>query len=311
MEINGVNSQIAHVHPLGKLHPKDKQEPEPAEQATSRQESNIEQATETSDTKGVIQLLQEGHFKGTSDVRLRINFYEEIAAIETQQLQEVADEKIDGILDAINSILGTLIPETESPPESNEDPLPIANTDLQPLDTDGDGITDTYGLPNSASEPVEEQPDEITRIQDIFTQTVTELKEDFLAAQTPSTDTLLEGIQSAFDQLLESLQAALAPPEEPAEPLPNTALPNTIPNAPLPNTDGEVIEPPPEPDSAPETPSVIDELIAAFAAAMDELVNGFDGVNTLPPMSEPKGNGHAHQKFLAIYNEMRHRMEQP
>jgi len=303
MEINGVNSQIAHVHPLGKLHPKDKQEPEPTEQTSTEQQSNIEQAAETSDAKGVIQLLQQGHFKGTADVRLRINFYEEIAAIEAQQLQEVADEKVDGILDSINTILGTLVPETESPP--------VANTDLQPLDTDGDGIIDTYALPNSASEPVEEQPDEITQLQDIFTQTVTELKEDFLAAQTPSTDTLLEGIQSAFDQLLESLQAALAPPEEPAEPLPNTALPNTTPNAPLPNTAGEVIEPPPEPDSAPETPSVIDELIAAFAAAMDELVNGFDGVNTLPPMSEPKGNGHAHQKFLAIYNEMRHRMEQP
>lgn len=305
MEINGVNSQSTHVHPLGKLHPKDKPEPEPADQ-----ESNIEQTTETSDTKGVIRLLQEGHFKGTSDIRLRINFYEEIAAIEAQQLHEVADEKVDSILDSVNTILGTLVPETESPPP-NAEPLPVANTDLQPLDTDGDGVTDTYGLPNSASEPVEEQPDEFTQLQDIFTQTVTELKEDFLAAQTPSTDTLLKGIQSAFDQLIESLQTALAPPEEPAEPLPNTALPNTTPNAPLPNTAGEVIEPPPEPDSAPETPSVIDELIAAFAAAMDELINGFDGVNALPPMSEPNGKGHAHQKFLAIYNEMRYRLEQP
>jgi len=305
MEINGVNQQSTNAHPLGKLHPKEKREPEPAEQ-----ESNIKQTTETSDAKGVIRLLQQGHFKGTSDVRLRINFYEEIAAIEAAKLQEVAEEKVDSILDSINTILATLVPEEESPP-SNTDPLPIANTDLQPIDTDGDGITDTYGLPNSASEPVEEQPDEITQLQDTFTQTVTQLKEDFLAAQPPSTDNLLEDIQSAFDQFLESLQAALAPPEEPAEPLPNTALTNTTTNAPLPNTAGEVTEPPPEPDSAPETPSVIDELITAFEAAMNELINGFNDVNILPPMSEPKGKGHAHQKFLAIYNEMRHRMEQP
>jgi hypothetical protein len=323
MEINGVNSHT-HVHPLGKLHPKDQQEPEPAEQATTGQESTVQQTVEDSDSEGVIRLLQEGHFKGTADVRLRINFADKIAALEAQQLQAVAEEKVDGILETVNTILGALVAEEESPPVSNAEPLPIANADLQPIDEDGDGVIDTYGLPNTSSAPLVEttegQPDEMTQLQDIFTQTVTELKEDFLTAPTPSTDTLLEGIQSAFDELIESMQAELAPPEEPTEPLPNTApappeepsepmsnsdLPNTAGGGTLPNINGDVIEPEPAVEPTSEAPSIIDELTDAFKAAMDELINGFESVNILPPVSEPEGNGRAYQKFLDIYNEMR------
>jgi hypothetical protein len=306
MEINAVNSQSTHVHPLGKLHPKDTQQPEPTDQASANQEPNTEQTTETSDAEGVLRLLQQGHFKGTADVRLRINFYDKIAALEAQQLQAVAEEKVDGILDSVNTILGALVPEEESPPASNAEPLPAANTDLQPLDTDDDGITDTYGLPNTASAfagvTTEEQPDDLTGLQDIFTQTVTGLKEDFLAAGTPSTSALLEGIQSAFDRLLESLQAALAPPQQPAEPLPNTAQPNTT---------NEVIEPEPAVESTSESPGLIDELTAAFNAAMDELISGFDSTSTLPPISQPEGNGRAYQKFLDIYNQIRETSDQP
>ena len=37
---------------------------------------------ETREARGVIRLLQEGHFKGVADVRLRINFFEELAGAE-------------------------------------------------------------------------------------------------------------------------------------------------------------------------------------------------------------------------------------
>jgi hypothetical protein len=159
MEINGVNSQSTHAHPLGKLHPKDNQEPQPAEQESAGQASGTEQTTETSDAEGVLRLLQKGHFKGTSDVRLRINFAEKINAIEAAKLREVAGQKVDGILDSVNTILGTL--------NTSGDPPPVSNTELPPVDADGDGIIDTYGLPNTASAPAagttEEQPDEVTQ----------------------------------------------------------------------------------------------------------------------------------------------------
>jgi hypothetical protein len=80
--------------------------------------------------------------------------------------------------------------------------------------------------------------------------------------------------------------------------LPNAPLPNTAPNdPPVSNADAA-------PEPAPKTPSPIDELTAAFEAAMEELINGFSGVSALPPISEPEGNGRAYQKFLEIYNQM-------
>ncbi|MHC4216368.1 MAG: hypothetical protein ACYSWP_23700 [Planctomycetota bacterium] len=45
--------------------------------------------------RGVIRNLMEGHYKGVSDVRLRINFHEEITAIENQQLQAASAEKLN------------------------------------------------------------------------------------------------------------------------------------------------------------------------------------------------------------------------
>jgi len=45
-------------------------------------------------------------------------------------------------------------------------------------------------------------------------------------------------------------------------------------------------------------------LESSFAAAMEELVNSLNGVQVLPELSEPNGNGVAYEKFLAIYNEM-------
>jgi hypothetical protein len=55
--------------------------------------------------KGVVGLLQEGHFKGVADVRLRINFSDELAAIEQGQINNSVSQKIDGILDAVTSTL--------------------------------------------------------------------------------------------------------------------------------------------------------------------------------------------------------------
>jgi len=67
------------------------------------QESSEEQ-------KGVIRNLLEGHFKGVADVRLRINHFEELSAIENSQLKSVVTENIDNvsspITETINGLFG-------------------------------------------------------------------------------------------------------------------------------------------------------------------------------------------------------------
>lgn len=63
--------------------------------------------------KGVIRLLLEGHFKGVSDVRLRINFFDEIAEIETAQMQAVTDENMGGALDSVGGGVDSFLTDNE------------------------------------------------------------------------------------------------------------------------------------------------------------------------------------------------------
>jgi len=299
MEIDGLNPNSAHANQLLNLHrkgPKSAEGPDQAPDdegllgpASAENESSVEQTDESTDAEGVIRLLQEEHFKGVSDIRLRINFFDQLAEIEAQQLQAVAEEKVDGILQAVGSVIETL---SEEPPDE-EPQLPQAL------------VATLTEVTKPLIEPAPESPVDVLQLQETFSRTVNQLREDFLAAQTPSTDTLLEGIQSAFDQLIESLQTALAPPEGPAEPLSNEAPPAPPPDVSLANEEGGLIDPPPGPDSAPETPAIIEELTAAFESAMDELIDGFSAVTILSPSSQPVGNGSAYAKFLNIYNQMR------
>jgi hypothetical protein len=318
MQIDGVNFQGPGVHPLGKAHPKDQKAEEAPDQPVTEQESTVQQTTESSDSDGVLRLLQEGHFNGVSDIRLRINFYDELAAIEAEQLQAVADEQIDGILQSVGTIVGTLVEDSvpapqstpvlpPSPPPPNtsliqQAPSPVPNlAPPPPVDANGDGVIDslqaiTVNILTATIEPPPPPPAEpdVDQLNEEFTETVNQLKEDFLAAEAPSTDTLLEGIQSAFDQLVESLESALEQPNGVNEPPTNIEMANVL---------GGVIEPPDE--SAPQTEPVIEDLTAAFNTAMDQLIDAFGEVTVLTPTSEPNGNGGAYNKFLNIYNEMR------
>lgn len=82
------------------------------EPSPSRHQSNVQNADDTEeDGKGVLRLLQEGHFKGVSDVRLRINFFEELAAIEAGKLQAVAEEKVNAVLESVGGIVDTFLEE--------------------------------------------------------------------------------------------------------------------------------------------------------------------------------------------------------
>ena len=72
---------------------------------------------EAREARGVIRLLQEGHFKGVADVRLRINFFEELAGAE---LAEPSAPKGNGraygkFLEIYEGMQG---PEDEAPDEA-------------------------------------------------------------------------------------------------------------------------------------------------------------------------------------------------
>ncbi|MFB0555026.1 MAG: hypothetical protein ACETWQ_17095 [Phycisphaerae bacterium] len=84
-------------------------EPSPTEP-----QSDIQNADDTEDGKGVLRLLQEGHFKGVSDVRLRIVFFEELAAIEAGKLQVVAEEKVNAVLESVGGVVNSFLEAEEN-----------------------------------------------------------------------------------------------------------------------------------------------------------------------------------------------------
>ena len=222
MRVDGVNSHSGHAYGLQNVRPKD----DGVEEAAQEQPGNGE------DAEGVIRLLQEGHFKGVADVRLRINFLDELAAINTAQVNAVVEEKAAGVVESVGSVAESFLTENEL---------------------------------------TEEQAGGVSEAKLAFEQAVNEAEED------PVT-----GIKTAFGDFIAELKGLF---ESPADP--------------------PVLEPPAPPEEpVPDWLGFIANLEAAFATAMEELTNGLSSVSTLPPLSEPNGNGTAYDKFVAIYEDM-------
>ena len=107
MQIDGVNPGNGHAYGLQKVHPPDQQAEEAGEQAPA--EASGAESSQTEAEKGVIRLLQEGHFKGVSDVRLRINFFDELTALKTAQVEAVAEEKVDGVVESVGPVVESFV----------------------------------------------------------------------------------------------------------------------------------------------------------------------------------------------------------
>lgn len=66
------------------------------------------QSLETSEQKGVIRNILDGHFKGVAAVRLRINFYEELSAIDNEAKVEALRANAPALVDAVTKELGEM-----------------------------------------------------------------------------------------------------------------------------------------------------------------------------------------------------------
>ncbi|MHC4659455.1 MAG: hypothetical protein ACYS83_09825 [Planctomycetota bacterium] len=90
--------------------------PDPGDQTGPSQTealSTDDEPGETEGEKGVLRLLQEGHFKGVPDVRLRINFFDELAAVKTAQVEAVADEKVAGVVESVGSVVDSFLEDND------------------------------------------------------------------------------------------------------------------------------------------------------------------------------------------------------
>jgi len=132
---------------------------------------------DTEKTPGVIRLLQEGHFKGVADVRLRINFFDELSAIDHGNMAQALTANVPAILASVNEPLEEL----------------MASGTLS-----------------------EEQSATFAEALAAFNDAVNQAAEGFADGESTTASAFTSTIQSAFDTLAEALQpvlTALAPAE--------------------------------------------------------------------------------------------------
>ena len=239
---------------------------------------------------GVLRLLMAGHFKGVADVRLRINFHDQIAAAEAEAAKAATQEAVANLSGTVNAQLDELASSPELTPE---------------------------------------QQSAVAQLQDAFNQAVGGASEAFVAAEGLEGGALTGGLQGAFDSLMASLEpllvtaepeppAAVEPPAEPeppggaeppAEPLavaepPAEPEPVAVAEPPAEVPEPGAAEPPPEPEPTTDFQAWLQGLREAFEAAMAQLEAALVPVSLLPELSPPQGRGVAYAKFLAIYNEL-------
>lgn len=269
MDISGVSTQIPQVI-LPELPNNEELDLNGISQTQSTPTQPVNQeVVENEKVKGVIRLLQEGHFKGVADIRLRINFFEELSAMENGEIQKVAGEKVSAITDSVNANLDDFLLSGNLSDEQ-------ANTILDQIET--------------------------------FTQSVGLIKEDFLNTAQLSKEDLISGLNSNFEEFISSLNSTLLPPEteltDDISTIENLGIEESITVNPAGEENNEIIEP--DQAEGPETifQDFIQNLKTTFAEALNKLTSALNDITIMPDLSEPNGKGKAFDKFLTIYNNL-------
>lgn len=218
---------------------------------------------------GVLRLLEAGHFKGVADVRLRINFFEELSAGAAERAQAAAGERSAKLVETVTAGV--------------------------------DGLLDTADVDETTGELVAGAVGE-------FETGVTEALEEFTSAGVPNADSLASGIQSSFDALISTLVEAMTPPAQVPDSTPDSktdgATGTDVEASPLAVEEGQIAAAPDTP-AVPTLDELIASLVDSFEQALASLITAIVDASSLPDPSEPTGNGAAYDKFLDIYNELR------
>jgi len=234
---------------------------------------NVQTGGELTDgerAEGVLRLIQEGHFHGVADVRLRINFSDElqqISARNTGQALEGGAQELTTNLTAELEKIGT---EFELPAETEELAASFREKMDQIIGDTKDGKTDLTTA---------------------------------LASMHAEFATLLDALKAAMTGSSEPVEEEEAAGQaDPEEATPENAGEAVIAEGETPEESGVIEE---EPLAPFETR--LAELEDWFATAMTTLESSTAAAQAsqaLPPLSAPSGKGVAYAKFLQIYENM-------
>lgn len=289
MKVDGTNSNALLAHM--------KHKPAGTEQEPAAADTLIASAVETGETQektpGVIRLLQEGHFKGVADVRLRINFAEELAALEGQNLKSQAESGFE----TFNSSLEGTIETLQASGELTEDQQAAMGTFL-------DQLHEVQGTFLESSPPSVENL--MNDLQTQFDQLL-ELLNPAPAEPVPEEPATIEELVAEPEP---EMPVETPPAQEPAEIQEAPAVEEGQETGDVQSTEdaGET-----QPETAAAEQPVENEPITdpftslrdSFQSAMETLQANLAQTDGLPEISEPAGNGKAFDKFMAIYESIK------
>ncbi len=248
--------------------------------------------TDDGKVPGVIRNLQNGHYKGVADVRLRIVHAEKLAALQAQQFAGALEGAADTVTSALQPVVNDLMTELEA----------LAAAADAAVTGDGD----------IAAEIAEETADVIEAdATDIAPDPLASFRaalQEVLAGGATTAASFTDAAQTAFQTLVEQLGLNIVAAEPAAEPdAGETATPAD--DTPATGDTGEPLAAAPS-DAVDAEAGVVPprdylaELTAAFDAALQSVLDAAGAASALPPLSEPNGNGAAYAKFLAMYNDL-------
>lgn len=223
--------------------------------------------------KGVVRLLQEGHFKGVADIRLRINFNEQLQGIATEKAGDTLTAESQALLTALDEKLQAITMEYGFSDQSAElvsNFTDTVNAMIGGEQADGfdptvtiSGIREEFlGLVDSLI--MLEQPE--TTNEEVADATVGDSLDEIVVGSTEAETVATDGVTVAEDNLSEDV----------AEQIPAQS----------------------------EYSTAVQTLQEWFEAELVSMEASVQQASSLPPLSMSSGNGVAYNKFLEIYNEL-------
>ncbi|MCH8151514.1 MAG: hypothetical protein IH830_03970 [Planctomycetes bacterium] len=254
-----------------------------AEEAETRDEKTGPATTDNA--PGVIRLLEAGHFKGVADVRLRINFYDELAQRAGQrtaeQLQSGADSLIQSVAGEAASLVATL--------GGDDGAAGAAENLIADFEASVQSAVETAGSEGSIT--VDDVAASIQAAFDALVDQLRELFDPIEDATGPVAETPTLSTQSLTDGRDAKVTTA---PVEPVK------VDNQVGGA---GDDVVLLSPVVEP-----IPNALDDAFAAlasmFAQALTDLIETVESVSQLSDPAPAPGNGAAYANFMEIYNQL-------
>ena len=270
--------------------------------------------------RGVLRLLEAGHFRGVSDVRLRINFNEELtqrAADRVQPiLQEYSERLISGVSDELNNLLSNLAVDASQQDvveglvadfKATVEAAVVTSAEAGPVDSEEleqvlrsafeslvDSLNELFTAPEVPTEPPgtttspqrENDPDRFTGREgrDPITEPEAFDAERFSSLNVVPLDDVADSSDFVSSEGVEAIDAA---------PVSGTIEPTEADVVPVEDTGTE--------DAALSIDDAITILRSAFEELLASLTFSLDSASTLPELTEPSGSGQAYDKFLTTY----------